>query len=497
MQMTAAGAALVFPFEYTTADGSLGGRSTRVALHYQRMQFKAGQPVQGTREKSVDIMNLSSNNSYLRQVNARVSKADSKVDHLEGSVKKDIKSLENLAKAEEDTGALQEFAFKQSKGKSSKIKQIDAGKKGQSFASAVVATIKSLAANVEALDDELDERAKATAVIQGQLEKPFPLVASLRTASTGIVCNDKCSFTLVITNISDTVVDLEAMKDTKGVKVGEDVKVAFTVPLGAHRSDTLAASHSALGEIKSVTVGQVTVSPSKQNAELKLATDGTSVITLNLLNLIQFKALKQFLPRETIELTIDGCRPNNVPGKAVVQVKYSGLSGYPDASSNQAVFINKEAGIHSPLGSIIMWCGTTLPVGWVLCDGNNDRPDLSNRFIVGHGKKYKIGDTGGQNEVVLTTAQMPRHSHSMGTSGNHSHSAFVWTWKHYRSFAGGWGVDKKLKSTWAYSGDSRFCLSGNTNSAGNHTHSIWESGSSHAHENRPPYYALAFIMRKS
>ena len=32
------------------------------------------------------------------------------------------------------------------------------------------------------------------------------------------------------------------------------------------------------------------------------------------------------------------------------------------------------------------------------------------------------------------------------------------------------------------------------NSAGSHTHTINNTGGGKAHENRPPYYALAFIM---
>lgn len=31
--------------------------------------------------------------------------------------------------------------------------------------------------------------------------------------------------------------------------------------------------------------------------------------------------------------------------------------------------------------------------------------------------------------------------------------------------------------------------------SGNHSHSLQNTGSGNAHENRPPYYALAYIMR--
>jgi hypothetical protein len=36
---------------------------------------------------------------------------------------------------------------------------------------------------------------------------------------------------------------------------------------------------------------------------------------------------------------------------------------------------------HIPKGTIIMFYGTTIPYGWVLCDGTNDTPDLRNKVI--------------------------------------------------------------------------------------------------------------------
>lgn len=49
-----------------------------------------------------------------------------------------------------------------------------------------------------------------------------------------------------------------------------------------------------------------------------------------------------------------------------------------------------------PSGGIIMWSGAVndIPVGWALCDGSNGTPDLRDRFIVGAGGAYSVGDTG-------------------------------------------------------------------------------------------------------
>jgi hypothetical protein len=71
-----------------------------------------------------------------------------------------------------------------------------------------------------------------------------------------------------------------------------------------------------------------------------------------------------------------------------------------------------------PIGSIIMWSGSPtdfllLPPNWKLCDGSNGTPDLRNRFIVAAGGEHAIGDTGGDDGVELTAANMPEHDHQI------------------------------------------------------------------------------------
>ena len=185
-----------------------------------------------------------------------------------------------------------------------------------------------------------------------------------------------------------------------------------------------------------------------------------------------------------------------------------------------------------PSGVIVMWSGVAaaIPSGWYLCDGQNGTPDLRNRFIVGAGSSYEVGNTGGSDSVTLTTEQMPSHSHSHSlstkSSGLHSHtingmtdpgvdSNDIETLKaqnRYAEYFGGtdpgliqaglsngnagvstlWEMDISASAhTHSYSGD--------TNSTGSHTHSISGSisntGGGQSHENRPPYYALCFIMK--
>ena len=47
-----------------------------------------------------------------------------------------------------------------------------------------------------------------------------------------------------------------------------------------------------------------------------------------------------------------------------------------------------------------MWNGAVdaIPKGWTLCNGQNNTPDLRNRFIVGAGDEYSVGDVGGVKE---------------------------------------------------------------------------------------------------
>ena len=66
---------------------------------------------------------------------------------------------------------------------------------------------------------------------------------------------------------------------------------------------------------------------------------------------------------------------------------------------NRAFFL--DIGFH--VGMILMWSGSinTIPKGWALCNGKNGTPDLRDRFIVGAGNSYSVGNLGGSNTVTL------------------------------------------------------------------------------------------------
>jgi hypothetical protein len=54
------------------------------------------------------------------------------------------------------------------------------------------------------------------------------------------------------------------------------------------------------------------------------------------------------------------------------------------------------SGVSIPAGTISQWSGSisTIPDGWVLCDGTTNTPDLRDRFVIGAGNNYAPGYTG-------------------------------------------------------------------------------------------------------
>ncbi|MFH1415201.1 MAG: hypothetical protein ABIH89_03845 [Elusimicrobiota bacterium] len=171
-----------------------------------------------------------------------------------------------------------------------------------------------------------------------------------------------------------------------------------------------------------------------------------------------------------------------------------------------------------PKGAIIMWSGNPgdLPDGWALCDGASGTPDLRGRFIVGYnssdGDYSSVGNAGGEKAHTLITAEMPghthpftsgtesnTHSHSGTTSSNGSHTHSYTTKAAYYS-AGGttgstyWGNESSADTSSAGSHSHTFATGTESTS---HTHSgtTNSTGGGTSHENRPPYYTLAFIMR--
>ena len=128
-----------------------------------------------------------------------------------------------------------------------------------------------------------------------------------------------------------------------------------------------------------------------------------------------------------------------------------------------------------PQGSIIPWYGSigNIPNGFALCDGKNGTPDLRDRFLVGAGNLYTLGNTGGENSHRLTVAEMPSHQHDSG-------------WGENSSLGSVFGLSQYLK-------DRRLgALEHDYDNCGALT-SL--TGGDQPHENRPPYFALYYIIK--
>lgn len=182
------------------------------------------------------------------------------------------------------------------------------------------------------------------------------------------------------------------------------------------------------------------------------------------------------------------------------------LSGTPTAptaaASNNTTQIATTAHVKTAIalafqGMILLWSGSagSIPTGWVLCDGNNGTPNLTDRFIVGAGASYAVGNASGSiskstdtvgahahsgntGSTAISIAQMPAHTHSTDTvpSGGGSE------WQ----FQAGPGYN-------VINGEE----TGSTGGGEGHTHTISADGS-HSHtvsDVRPPYYALCYIMK--
>ena len=96
-------------------------------------------------------------------------------------------------------------------------------------------------------------------------------------------------------------------------------------------------------------------------------------------------------------------------------------------------------------------------------------------------------------EVVLTKQQMPQHTHTGRTNsdGAHTHRfrSFI---ANFKSSGGASEGSTKTDNRGDFTDDS-LVLTNNSN----HSHAFTTNpeGSGSAHENRPPYYTLAYIMR--
>jgi hypothetical protein len=133
-----------------------------------------------------------------------------------------------------------------------------------------------------------------------------------------------------------------------------------------------------------------------------------------------------------------------------------------------------------PRGTIVMWSnylGDSIPTGWQLCDGTNSTPDLRDKFIVGSGSSYAVGNTGGSKDAVVVA-----HSHTITDPGHLHTSMYV-----------NWG---SITNLFTYNASPGARSGGVQNTSSSTTGiTVNSTGQSGTNANLPPYYALAFIIK--
>lgn len=191
-----------------------------------------------------------------------------------------------------------------------------------------------------------------------------------------------------------------------------------------------------------------------------------------------------------------------------------------------------------PSGIIVMWSGVTIPNGWLLCDGTNGTPNLRDRFIVGSGNTYPIKSTGGfsfntspisnlnhthsftsdsslgavtgtTDAHALSIGEIPSHNHAWGISSTYPQSDAISGTTHVPLNLWSDNAGTHYQMTLFSDGQA---ITGSTGGSQGHTHTVSGLNLLHNHsgttnnpsfsgtpsvsfDNRPPYFALAYIMK--
>jgi microcystin-dependent protein len=168
-----------------------------------------------------------------------------------------------------------------------------------------------------------------------------------------------------------------------------------------------------------------------------------------------------------------------------------------------------------PAGTIVMFHGGTIPAGWAQCDGNSGTPDLRGRFIVAAGQSagtpapgdfnpnYSVNSTGGENRHVLTKAETPKHYHEANADGSTITANGGAHYHDVTPHGQGLNASRAGGNSGGLANDSQQTINTTSNL---HSHPTSEFGgkvgngttdglNDQAHENRPQYYVLIFIMK--
>lgn len=267
--------------------------------------------------------------------------------------------------------------------------------------------------------------------------------------------------------------------------------VEWTIAAGAANSaNTIVARNAqgdfAAGNVTAEITGNVTGTASNVTGVVAVANGGTGVAS--------------YAPNEILVADANGAlRPATLQAQMPLTVEYvnsgavfnySGVSnivagsGIEVSISNGVATINNVQASGFVAGMIMIWTGIVPPTGWAVCNGDNQTPDLRDRFVMGFGSTVPLGAIGGTPDSIVV-----EHSHSISgvtsSAGAHQHNGVPWLRN---------DVDRGTLS-------SSFSIDNvrPTEVAGAHIHNVTGTAATEGvpgeQGNLPPYYALAYIMK--
>lgn len=194
------------------------------------------------------------------------------------------------------------------------------------------------------------------------------------------------------------------------------------------------------------------------------------------------------------------------------------LDGVVSSTSAYAVNARQLISYCYKVGEVRMWSGAAANIaaiwgaGWQLADGSNGTPNLVNRFVVGGSGTYPVGTTGGGTQNILSSANMPAHTHGINDPGHshtvndpgHSHAVNDPGHSHVissQNVTGGGALSSNGASGTVFSSTNSSATGISVASAGSNVSAnsastgvtTQSAGSGTPFSIVPPYYALCFV----